>query len=135
MTAAAPPPNEELVNQAGNRLESWKEIAAYLKRGVRTVQRWEQTEGLPVYRHVHDKRSTVYAWRQEIDAWREKRTERTAQAAAAGRPETASGSSGKPSIGGRVAAAFRRLLPPHQRKRLAVRAVTLIVLSLAAAGV
>jgi hypothetical protein len=31
-----------------DRLESWKEIAAYLKRGARTVQRWEAEEGLPV---------------------------------------------------------------------------------------
>jgi DNA-binding transcriptional regulator YiaG len=36
-------------------LESWKEIAAYLKRDVTTVQRWEKRERLPVHRHVHDK--------------------------------------------------------------------------------
>jgi hypothetical protein len=33
----------------GRRLNSWKEVAAYLRRDVRTVQRWE-FEGLPVYR-------------------------------------------------------------------------------------
>ena len=33
-----------------DRLDSWKEIANYLQRTVRTVQRWEQTRGLPVYR-------------------------------------------------------------------------------------
>ena len=32
------------------RLDSWKDIAAHLKRGVRTVIRWEQEEGLPVHR-------------------------------------------------------------------------------------
>jgi hypothetical protein len=32
------------------RLDSWKEIASYLGRGVRTVQRWECEEGLPVHR-------------------------------------------------------------------------------------
>ena len=54
---------------ASERLESWKEIAAYLKRGVRTVQRWEREEGLPVHRHMHDKLGTVYAYRSEIDGW------------------------------------------------------------------
>src|ERR1041385_1511743 len=35
------------------RLDSWKAIAAYLGRGVRTVQRWEREEGLPVHRLTH----------------------------------------------------------------------------------
>lgn len=51
------------------RLDSWKEISAYLRRTVRTVQRWEQTEGLPIHRMAHDKRSTVYAYKQELDRW------------------------------------------------------------------
>ena len=37
-----------------DRLDSWKEIAAYLNRDVTTVQRWEKREGMPVHRHVHD---------------------------------------------------------------------------------
>ena len=41
----------------------------YLGRGVRTVQRWEREEGLPVHRLAHEKRGTVYAHREEIDAW------------------------------------------------------------------
>ena len=53
----------------GERLDSWKEISLYLKRTVRTVQRWEQTEELPVHRIVHDKRSSVFAFRAELDAW------------------------------------------------------------------
>jgi tetratricopeptide (TPR) repeat protein len=52
-----------------DRLDSWKEIAAYLKRDVRTVQRWEKTEKLPVRRHLHEKQGSVYAFRPEIDAW------------------------------------------------------------------
>jgi DNA-binding transcriptional regulator YiaG len=36
------------------RLDSWKEIAAYLKRGARTVQRWEREERLPVHRLPHE---------------------------------------------------------------------------------
>lgn len=50
------------------RLESWKEIAAYLKRDESTVRRWEK-EGLPVHRHVHKKKATIYAYTSEIDAW------------------------------------------------------------------
>ncbi|HEY7498630.1 MAG TPA: hypothetical protein VH740_08960, partial [Vicinamibacterales bacterium] len=52
-----------------DRLDSWKEIAAYLKRGVRTVRRWEKDEGLPVHRHLHQVLGSVYAYRSEIDAW------------------------------------------------------------------
>jgi pentatricopeptide repeat protein len=55
------------------RLDSWKEIAAYLKRDVTTVQRWEKREGMPVHRHVHDKRGSVYALGSELDAWRQNR--------------------------------------------------------------
>src|SRR5262245_39779120 len=51
------------------RLDSWKEIASYLGRDVRTVQRWEKKEGLPVHRHQHDKLGTVYAFPSELDAW------------------------------------------------------------------
>lgn len=55
------------------RLESWKEIAVYLKRGVRTARRWEQDEGLPVHRQAHRSQGTVYAYPAELDAWRESR--------------------------------------------------------------
>jgi len=55
----------------GDRLDSWKEIAAYLRRSVRCVQRWERMEGLPVLRHQHAKGATVYAYRHEVDQWRE----------------------------------------------------------------
>lgn len=54
---------------ANDRLDSWKEIAVYLKRQVRTVQRWEKTERLPVHRHQHEKLSTVYSFKSEIDVW------------------------------------------------------------------
>jgi Tol biopolymer transport system component len=51
------------------RLDSWKEIAAYLKRDVTTVQRWEKREGMPVHRHLHDRMGSVYASRAELDVW------------------------------------------------------------------
>ena len=55
------------------KLVSWKEIAVHLGREIRTVQRWEKTEGLPVRRHEHQKRSTVYAYASELDEWFKKR--------------------------------------------------------------
>ena len=42
------------VRPTEDRLDSWKEIAAYLHRDVTTVQRWEKREGMPVHRHLHD---------------------------------------------------------------------------------
>jgi TolB-like protein/tetratricopeptide (TPR) repeat protein len=54
---------------SGERLDSWKEIAAYLRRDVTTVRRWERNEGLPVHRKVHDKLGSVYAYTDELDAW------------------------------------------------------------------
>ena len=51
------------------RLDSWKEIAAYLKRDVTTVQRWEKRERMPVHRHLHDRMGSVYAFSSELDAW------------------------------------------------------------------
>ena len=61
-------------NDADDRLDSWKEIAAYLERTVTTAKRWEKEEGLPVRRHVHSKQATVYASRSEIDTWRKNRS-------------------------------------------------------------
>ena len=58
------------------RLESWKEIAAYLKRSVRTVLRWEELEGLPVHRHNHNKDATVYSFKAELDQWLAQRSEK-----------------------------------------------------------
>jgi hypothetical protein len=54
-------------------LDSWKEIALFLRRGVRTVQRWERTEGLPVRRHKHLKRGSLYALPSELVAWQRAR--------------------------------------------------------------
>ncbi len=54
---------------ASDRLDSWKEIAAYLDHSVRTVQLWEKEDGLAVYRHPKKKKGTVYAYRSELDAW------------------------------------------------------------------
>lgn len=55
--------------RSGERLESWKDIAAYLKRDVRTVQRWEKLDGLPIYRHGPGRLGGVYAYKAELDGW------------------------------------------------------------------
>ncbi|HEY6929233.1 MAG TPA: hypothetical protein VJA66_06120, partial [Thermoanaerobaculia bacterium] len=51
------------------RLDSWKEIASYLRRSVRSAKRWEKEQQLPIHRHHHDKRDSVYAYRAELDGW------------------------------------------------------------------
>jgi len=61
------------VNAHKRRLESWKEIAAYLGRDVTTVRRWEKREALPVHRLHHSKLGSVYAYTTELDAWRNER--------------------------------------------------------------
>jgi len=50
-------------------LDSWKEIASYLNRSEKTVRRWEENEGLPVHRLLHEKRSSVYAYTDELETW------------------------------------------------------------------
>lgn len=67
-TPALPESSEE-----EDRLDSWKAIAAYLNRDVRTVQRWELREELPVHRHQHDKLASVYAYRSELRQWQASR--------------------------------------------------------------
>src|SRR5450432_3769301 len=62
-------PSEEL--WAGtDHLDSWKEIASYLRREIRTVQLWEKKEGLPIHRHFHKQLGSVYALRSEIESWK-----------------------------------------------------------------
>jgi TolB-like protein/tetratricopeptide (TPR) repeat protein len=70
----------------GRRLESWKEIAAYLGRDVTTVRRWEKREGLPVHRLHHSRLGSVYAYTTELDAWRDERAPAGATDAPDARP-------------------------------------------------
>ena len=61
-------------------LTSWKEIAAYFGKGVRTVQRWEVTLGLPVRRPQGSaSRNIVMATRSELDEWLETQWKATAR--------------------------------------------------------
>jgi hypothetical protein len=50
-------------------LNSWKDIAGYLKCGVRTAQRWERDLGLPIYRPRPGKRGPVCGLPSEIQIW------------------------------------------------------------------
>jgi TolB-like protein/Flp pilus assembly protein TadD len=68
MGASKPQLPSTIREAPAERLDSWKEIAAYLKRDERTVRRWEK-EGLPVHRKVHRKQASVYAYKAEIEAW------------------------------------------------------------------
>ena len=51
------------------RFDSWKEIASFLGRDVRTVRRWEDERGLPVRRVPGEGRRTIFAYQSEIEAW------------------------------------------------------------------
>lgn len=53
----------------GEKLNSWKEIANYLKCDESTARRWERGSGLPVHRVGASKGRSVFAYTQEIDAW------------------------------------------------------------------
>jgi hypothetical protein len=50
-------------------LYSWKDIANYFEKGVRTVQRWEHELGLPVRRIGAGSKAPVFAFREEVDSW------------------------------------------------------------------
>src|SRR5215475_3100163 len=61
------------------RLESWGEIASYLRREIRTVQRWEHNLGLPIHRLSVGKNASVYAYPSELDKWYKERETRLAK--------------------------------------------------------
>jgi predicted DNA-binding transcriptional regulator AlpA len=50
-------------------LNTWKEIAQYVGRSARTIQRWERDLGFPVHRPHGRSRSAILAIPAEIDAW------------------------------------------------------------------
>lgn len=80
------------------RLESWKEIAGYLSVTVRTAQRWEAEEKLPVHRNLHAQKGFVSAWADELDAWMAGRSRHHPKAVSA-----------KPTFWSRVKEAVARL--------------------------
>lgn len=69
-------------------LSGWKDIATYLKKGVRTVQRYERDFGLPVRRPAGIARGSVLATKAELDAWVSARPIRSKFRLARGLPKT-----------------------------------------------
>lgn len=59
----------EQIRQSNGRLDSWKAIAQYLDRDVRSVQRWERERGLPVHRVPGQKGGAVFAYEHELEEW------------------------------------------------------------------
>ena len=65
-----------LVVENADLLDSWKDIAHYLNRTVRTVQRWEALQAMPVHRQLHVQAGSIRAFKSEINAWQQSRTYR-----------------------------------------------------------
>jgi hypothetical protein len=97
------------------RLNGWKEIAAYLGKGSRTVQRWEKLYGLPVHRIGREGGEIVFAFRDEIDRWASASREQAANDLAPGIRE------GAPAVSPAGSAPT-----PPVRRRLAVPGLLLL---------
>ena len=81
-TEAIPQPSTRILN-------SWKEIASYLGRGVRTIQRYEEKLGLPVHRPAAKDRSAVLAFADELERWLRNTPSRNGTRANAGNANSA----------------------------------------------
>jgi TolB-like protein/tetratricopeptide (TPR) repeat protein len=68
-----PKSRDAVGEQLGRPLDSWKEIASWFNRSEKTVRRWEEREGMPVHRQLHNKRGSVYAYPNELRDWWESR--------------------------------------------------------------
>ena len=79
---AAPQTTKSVPVSKPTRLNSWKQIADYLGRGTRTVQRWHSTLGLPVHKMHATSRSEVFAYKTELDRWLRQCAERDERQAA-----------------------------------------------------
>ena len=73
---------------SSDTLDSWKAIAAYLHRDVRTVMRWEVVRGLPVHRVPGGGKPGVYALRPELDGWWKRASAHLAEAAEPSEPHS-----------------------------------------------
>ncbi len=98
-------PIEPPQSNESQRIDSWKEIAAFFGRDERTVKRWEGQRGLPVHR-VPGGRGTVYAFTEELTAWLRSSQEREAQPAVVAVPTGSEANLPNPNLPG---------LPPSPR--------------------
>ena len=99
-------------------VQSWKEIASELSRGVRTVQRWERTLQLPVRRLGTSSRSPVYAFRDELHLWLANAAERITRPTVVNSFAVTAGAGGSGIGQGRLR---RRALGNPSRVRVAVQ--------------
>jgi len=121
---SSPGPDSQPLRPQDDRLDSWKEIAAYLRRDESTVRRWEK-EGLPVHRHRHKFRAAVFAYKSELDVWWNNSREELR--AAEGTPEADATSKQRQSV------------PPHAatgspRRSYSLAAIALLVVAVLAGG-
>lgn len=106
--------SESTTTTAPSRLDSWKEIADYIGRDVRTAIRWEHERGLPIHRVPGGRRGSVFAYADEIDRWLKSRPEAAEPPAAAVPADSAAVAPG-PAIGG--GSALTPSGAPRQRRR------------------
>jgi tetratricopeptide (TPR) repeat protein len=108
-----------------DHLDSWKEIATYLRREVRTVQLWEKKEALPVHRHFHKRLGSVFALRSEIERWKRGVTRRNCRLLAE-QPNSVAVKRGKDCITVYVETLSNPTLNPQARNFLATVAAEAI---------
>ena len=60
---------KEFIAPMASVLSSWKEVARYLGKGIRTVQRWESELGMPIHRPDRGNKQIIFAFTQELDEW------------------------------------------------------------------
>jgi tetratricopeptide (TPR) repeat protein len=81
-------PNELPQKPGEQRLDSWKEIAAFFGRDERTVKRWEKERGLPVHRVPGGGRGTVFAFSEELAGWLRSSSQKAMVPAGESQPST-----------------------------------------------
>lgn len=121
------------VSDRGELFESWKEIAAHLRRNVRTCQMWERELGLPVHRLDGSPKARVFAYRDELDRWLDEKLHEREREAADQRPIRESGGAARQAAGVRKTGDRHAGLPslPRWNKGLIAG---LAILALAAVG-
>lgn len=113
---------------AADALNGWKEIAVYLGKSVRTVQRWERAYGLPVQRVAAAAGEIVWASRTELEAWRRGHASLDEPAPLEAKPEPADDADRTPSPPVPPEAPVRWALPAMLG--LALAAVVALAMSL-----
>jgi tetratricopeptide (TPR) repeat protein len=113
-----------LPSHTEDRLDSWKEIAAFLERDVRTVQRWEKFAGLPVHRHAEPRLRTAYAYRSELEAWWRMQRSTVEPGGATDVPIVASSRTADAT---EIQPARGQNLPPHRLRALSALGIFIIV--------